>query len=574
MDEREEEKNFLSSLQKFWEQRGQVMKIPQIGGRELEVYKLYKAVTKRGGLKVVSSNKLWKEIVDQFQFPATCTSASFTLRNHYQKLLLSYEQKYFFGKDDGMMYEEEVGSNRKKAKWNPEDENQPGTSYVVDVEDRAHQQEFNGQPLQTLLTNQYAKQDKQEQIYFIKKSKIQAQPSEVKRIMLAFESKIDDELTFAINSLLLFSCNYNVLNVILKSSFLIEQYPQLLETITNYIEETVTLISHLNRAYQFQTNLQIIQFSQLESFQGFQQRRSLPIQTDLIKDLNVIDHYNTPLATLISEAEQKKIPTPSEILHNKKYIDLIQGTYDKKSEAKHLEKLKTLLVALRNLVMIKSNEMSFYKHDRIMSVFYQLLISGSDLEIQKLCLEIFSILSKHIQLKMCNFKDPFLTKLFEILNGDAQEEIALVVDILRNLIHIQDNENILEGCLSEYIDQFARLLAYQNQEIREAILEIFCYLTDLKMATRLQIAKHPKILQRITAILTSGQCKASQQKSMNDKINERHVKCAAITLGNISQAPASKQYLQYYEKEIMIVAASDETATPFLSPILYEFGLD
>ena len=31
--------------------------------------------------------------------------------------------------------------------------------------------------------------------------------------------------------------------------------------------------------------------------------------------------------------------------------------------------------------MIKSNEMSFYKHDRIMSVFYQLLISGSDLEI-------------------------------------------------------------------------------------------------------------------------------------------------------------------------------------------------
>ena len=29
-----------------------------------------------------------------------------------------------------MMYEEEVGSNRKKAKWNPEDENQPGTSYV------------------------------------------------------------------------------------------------------------------------------------------------------------------------------------------------------------------------------------------------------------------------------------------------------------------------------------------------------------------------------------------------------------------------------------------------------------
>lgn len=29
--------------------------------------------------------------------------------------------------------------------------------------------------------------------------------------MLAFESRIDDELTFAINNLLMYSCNYSVL---------------------------------------------------------------------------------------------------------------------------------------------------------------------------------------------------------------------------------------------------------------------------------------------------------------------------------------------------------------------------
>lgn len=31
-------------------------------GRELEVYRLYKAVTKRGGSQVVSNNKQWKVI--------------------------------------------------------------------------------------------------------------------------------------------------------------------------------------------------------------------------------------------------------------------------------------------------------------------------------------------------------------------------------------------------------------------------------------------------------------------------------------------------------------------------------
>lgn len=140
MDDKEEEKNFIQQLQKFWDSRGQTIKIPQIGGRELEVYKLYKAVTKRGGLKVVSANKLWKvkllisiqEIVDQFQFPATCTSASFTLRNHYQKLLLAYEQKYFFGKEDGYYVEDDLSSNRKKPRVGYDDEQNP-PSYVYSL---------------------------------------------------------------------------------------------------------------------------------------------------------------------------------------------------------------------------------------------------------------------------------------------------------------------------------------------------------------------------------------------------------------------------------------------------------
>lgn len=68
------------------------------------MYRLYKTVTKRGGSQLVTNNKQWKEIVNEFGLPSTCTSASFTLRNHYQKLLLAYEQKYFFGKDDGQIY--------------------------------------------------------------------------------------------------------------------------------------------------------------------------------------------------------------------------------------------------------------------------------------------------------------------------------------------------------------------------------------------------------------------------------------------------------------------------------------
>ena len=67
------------------------LKIPQIGGRELDLLALYTAVIKRGGAENVSNKKLWKEIVNEFDLPPSCTSASFTLKNHYQKYLLQYE---------------------------------------------------------------------------------------------------------------------------------------------------------------------------------------------------------------------------------------------------------------------------------------------------------------------------------------------------------------------------------------------------------------------------------------------------------------------------------------------------
>ncbi len=70
-------------------------KVPSIGGRELDLCKFFKAVILRGGYQRVSSFKLWKEIVNEFEIPSSCTSASFTLRNHYNRCLLQYEMQFY-----------------------------------------------------------------------------------------------------------------------------------------------------------------------------------------------------------------------------------------------------------------------------------------------------------------------------------------------------------------------------------------------------------------------------------------------------------------------------------------------
>lgn len=70
-------------------------KVPQIGGKELNLCKLFKAAILRGGFQRVTNNKLWKEIVNQFEIPPSCTSASFTLKSHYLRCLLQYEKKFY-----------------------------------------------------------------------------------------------------------------------------------------------------------------------------------------------------------------------------------------------------------------------------------------------------------------------------------------------------------------------------------------------------------------------------------------------------------------------------------------------
>lgn len=111
----DDENRFRQVLREFWGTKGiNQMKIPQIGGQQLDLLKLYKSVCQRGGGQAVSNKKLWKEIVDEFGLPSSCTSASYTLKNHYQKYLLAYQQKYFFGKDDDAELPELVAGRLRK----------------------------------------------------------------------------------------------------------------------------------------------------------------------------------------------------------------------------------------------------------------------------------------------------------------------------------------------------------------------------------------------------------------------------------------------------------------------------
>ncbi|KAL7583594.1 high mobility group B protein 10 [Lactuca sativa] len=89
---------FLDKLQTFHSLFGTKFKIPIIGGKSLDLHRLFIEVTSRGGIEKIVSDRRWKEVMAVFKFGPTITNASFVLRKYYLSLLYHFEQVYYFRK--------------------------------------------------------------------------------------------------------------------------------------------------------------------------------------------------------------------------------------------------------------------------------------------------------------------------------------------------------------------------------------------------------------------------------------------------------------------------------------------
>lgn len=71
-----------------------------------------------------------------------------------------------------------------------------------------------------------------------KKVRISQTEVETKRLVLAFESRIPSEITWALNTLLLFSCNSSIL-------FCLDAHPYLLDSVSNYLSNCISNVTSI-----------------------------------------------------------------------------------------------------------------------------------------------------------------------------------------------------------------------------------------------------------------------------------------------------------------------------------------
>lgn len=63
---------------------------PVLGGRRLDLYKIFQVVSASGGFDEVTKNRGWKQVGDIFQFPSTCTNSAYILKGVYIRNLVKY----------------------------------------------------------------------------------------------------------------------------------------------------------------------------------------------------------------------------------------------------------------------------------------------------------------------------------------------------------------------------------------------------------------------------------------------------------------------------------------------------
>ncbi|AEE33278.1 HMG (high mobility group) box protein with ARID/BRIGHT DNA-binding domain-containing protein [Arabidopsis thaliana] len=87
---------FWEMLRDFHESSDKKFKIPIVGGKSLDLHRLFNEVTSRGGLEKVIKDRRCKEVIDAFNFKTTITNSAFVLRKSYLKMLFEFEHLYYF----------------------------------------------------------------------------------------------------------------------------------------------------------------------------------------------------------------------------------------------------------------------------------------------------------------------------------------------------------------------------------------------------------------------------------------------------------------------------------------------
>lgn len=627
-DDREKSKQFKEELAKYYTEHNEhgkdSFKCPIISGRELNLYKLFTEVTSRGGFQVVSDTKQWKEVVSTLDLPPSCTSASFTVRNHYSKYLLSYEQSYMktsLSAKSSTLQSNMVSSSISAAgntHQNINYQTQPNypPPQILNQPSQAQEQRYLGKKvvrpeseLNFFFRNPMGKNPNIKEKLFNRKIRVSSAIPDMKRIELAFESHLTTEIYWAINTLLIFSSNP-------MTNICIENQTYLMESMTNYIYYCVNNISDLCFI------IEIIEGKPVEEHErlswGLKGLSNNPISSqssstslyskDTKKSGNGgIPTYpaNTRFRNLNYSSGMQSMNNNGHFVVNNNAVisNLYKNNFKFLDETSHIASLPSLSKRNKDLKEIDSVKSSSLIFDNNLNnntgVEYEEVTEYELYEILISLIQIMRNLSFTLSNEGSIFKSSKFMNILYLLfiHSDLSDIVSNSLDIITNLSkHILLREcpypSLLMGklfkCLTgskrdmseQALECFRRLtLPNGNDEYFERMPnEFLCEIVNLLIS--------PKNDTRDSALeilycLSDQKMETKTRLGKTDKCIQRLValicsnsndnrisKFAACVLSKLAEIPSILKLIMPYEQELFVAASTDDSITKVILGII------
>lgn len=209
------------------------------------------------------------------------------------------------------------------------------------------------------------------------------------------------------------------------------------------------------------------------------------------------------------------------------------------SELELTDHLRMIVLIVRNLSFVRSNEHHLIKCAKLVDIMTSLFVDMVDAEVTYNCLDIITNLGKHIVLGEIGCGRELVDALFGLI-GEAENEqiVDQCIECLRRFSLSAGNEEFLEEVRDSDIQNLINALLSSNVETREGCLEILCTISDRKTALKVRIAHQTRCIERLIGLIATG-----SQTPNEEKIS----KLAALTLANLNLAPSNRALIVPYE---------------------------
>ena len=121
---------FSQLLADYWMTRGghSILKRQSVKEVEMNPFKLYKSVCKRGGAKAVTNSNSWRDVVEE-AVSSNVISEENTVKKYYIKTIYPYERKVYFGYEE-TNDQHDIISSKNKVKNMGESQKDPNKTLM------------------------------------------------------------------------------------------------------------------------------------------------------------------------------------------------------------------------------------------------------------------------------------------------------------------------------------------------------------------------------------------------------------------------------------------------------------